>query len=612
MIGTGSVVEVAGSPGAGKTTVVPLVVESLRRSGLKPRGTVDVARDLAARGFLGSLTGAVPSVLRRRLLWGVYLIEAAVVGSWTVLRRPGLARVLRAQRRRPAAAMVSERRVIRWFIRHAGTEALFRRRARHGEVLVVDEGYLHRTVQLFTSSVERGVAVDLTSYLASIPPPTLAVVVDAPAAICVDRVRERGVWDIFAHCSEAEVAAFVENAATTVSEATRIFQDLGNRLVVVPNAGSPPPDFECVRRALADVPTSASTPFRPRWAPPRLGTVRYGLGRLVGPRYVASADVARILGAAGLRQTGPVRRFSTGRRSAIVGVDTDAGRVVVKRYPEHWAEASIRHEHAVLAHLATLQFPAVRLVVTPHGESVVFDGDAAHALFRHVDGRTYAGRHMTGRMREDLFTDLGRLLARLHGALEGFDPVHEHHLGLDPASGRPRRGLAAYLELLATVDAGRIDTGDRVESGRWLEERSSAIEDRLKALDARIGQRELSTTVIHGDFGAHNVIFTPNGPVLHDFELARTEWRLTEIAMVLTRLRDRMARRWFLEAYRRDTDLGDEWAALDDVVQWYLLTGALYAWEGYLARADGSRLDVARDRVEQALALGSQGAETWM
>ncbi|HVR31599.1 MAG TPA: phosphotransferase [Acidimicrobiia bacterium] len=608
MIGTGSVVELAGPRGAAKTTVLPAVVDALRLRGLVPRTPVEAARDLAARGPVGSLAALLPTTLRGRVLWGIYVVEASALGWWRVLRRSGLRSVVRDQVKRPATAMVPERRM-KSFIRHVGTDALFRRRARTAEVLVVADGYLHRAVQLFTSPSECASTAVVASYLTSIPPPALAVLVDAPPEVCVRRVAGRGVWPAFASRTEDEFAALVENASITTGAVFEVWAALGHRIVTVDNSGSSPGGAG-VASALDSEKIVAAPRFRSVWTPPRAGTVRHQAVSLIRPRAIGAADVVAILAKFGLVRTGPVRKFSTGRRSSLVGVETDGGRVVMKRYPSYWEEQSILHEHAVLAKLEAIDFPAVRVVGAPQGETVVIHDGSAHALFRHVDGRTSTGRYLPKRMRDDLFTNLGWLLAQLHASLSGFDPGHQHHLGFERVTSLPRRSLSTYLELLASVDTHRT-ADDAARLRHWLDERRADIEDRLVSTHRRLEGHSLSTTIIHGDFGAHNVLYGDHGAVVLDFELARTEWRLREIALVLTRLESEPARTALLEAYRAGSDLGDEWKALGEVVQWYLLTGGLDAWEDYLTRSDTSRLAVAKTRIERALALESERIVTW-
>lgn len=600
------VIEFAGTPGSGKTTVARHAADLLRAMGRTPATPVQLARDLAARGLVGRLAAAAPDRLRRRLLWAVYLVESTVAGVWSVLRRPALAATLLAQRRRPATSMTRRRGVVRWFLRHAGTERLFRRRAIEGEVLLADEGYLHRAVQLFASETERGVKDQLQRYVSAIPVPDLVVVVDTPVELCLERIEGRGVWDRWQGRPDA-LRSFLENAEATLVVTTAAAHDAGIDAVRVDNTGGEDQTATRLGHLLEAGLADRSWRFRPRWAAPRVGTIVHA-ARLPGPA-AGGPDLDRILETLGRRRTGRARRFSTGRRSAILGVRTDRGKVVVKRYGDHWSRDSVRHEHAVLDRLATARFPSVRLLASPGGETVFELNGHVYAAFDFVDGRSFAGRRLPDGRIADLFTDLGVLLAMLHDELEGHEPPHRHHLGVDPESGDRMKDLSWQIEQLQ--DLRRRNADGLPDAGRWMADRAGDLEERLVEVDARLRATAPRVTIIHGDFGPHNVLVTGSGPVLHDFELARTDWRLTDVVMLLSRLRSPVAKRSFVESYQVAASVSeDEWAALDDVWLHHTLTGAIQAWNTYLRRGDPSRLGLARRRAEQAVAAG--GAARWL
>lgn len=231
------VIELAGGPGAGKTTLLPMVVDAVVDEGLDP---VEAARDgrmLAQRTRPGrAVVRWLSDRNRDRALWLIYLVYATILGLGLAVARPGLLRMLVAQAGRPPEAMVSERHVVRWFIRHAGTERLFRRVGAAGEVLIVDEGYVHRVVQLFTSAVERADLAAVRRYLAQVPPPTLVVVVDAPADLAWKRIRSRGIWDRMSRVDEAALNSFVEHAFEAIALASACARESGWRVTTVDNS----------------------------------------------------------------------------------------------------------------------------------------------------------------------------------------------------------------------------------------------------------------------------------------------------------------------------------------------------------------------------------------
>lgn len=230
------VIELAGAPGAGKTTVLPLVVDAVRKRGLDVLDPQRAGRALAARTRPWEAFGRwVADRHRDRALWFIYVMYSTAFGVGLMLSRPGLARLLARQSRRPPEAMVSERHVVRWFIRHAGTERMFRRFGKMGEVLIVDEGYVHRVVQLFTSAVEQADTNAVRGYLLEVPTPELLVFVDAPADIAFSRIQARGVWMRMSELDDEDVATFVRNASEAVSHAAACVRNEGWRVVAVAN-----------------------------------------------------------------------------------------------------------------------------------------------------------------------------------------------------------------------------------------------------------------------------------------------------------------------------------------------------------------------------------------
>jgi hypothetical protein len=78
--------------------------------------------------------------------------------------------------------------------------------------LIVDEGFVHRTVQLNSSAVERPDRAQVVAYVDALPLTDLVVIVHAPPEVCRQRVQARGVWPRLQHRSAAEIAMFVTNA----------------------------------------------------------------------------------------------------------------------------------------------------------------------------------------------------------------------------------------------------------------------------------------------------------------------------------------------------------------------------------------------------------------
>lgn len=213
------IVEMLGAPGAGKTTMVVAVEDGCRAAGLTPFTIEGAARCFALRTVLGRVVDrVVPDRFDRRAQWAVYRLAS----GWHTVRFAVLhlrltRYLLTSQRGRPAAGDARGRRVVYWYLRMMGAYGFLRSKAAPDEVLVIDEGFIHRAVQLHASAVESPTGSQIAEYVGLLPRPDLVVHVDAPSAACWRRVQERGAWARLSHRSPAEIERFVQHAHATVT-----------------------------------------------------------------------------------------------------------------------------------------------------------------------------------------------------------------------------------------------------------------------------------------------------------------------------------------------------------------------------------------------------------
>jgi hypothetical protein len=231
------IVELIGPPGAGKTTLLPMVAAFFQELGLGAFSAVDAARPCARRTLPGAaVTHLSPQALHRPLLWQVFYRLSTMYRLKFIATHPQLTwRLARLQRQRPADADVRRRRVSHWFLHHVGTYEFFRTYARPDEVIIFDEGFAHRVVQLFSSSVEVPDAGQIATYLDGVPQPDLLVAVKASRETCEQRIYSRGVWDYLREKAPGEVSQFVANAHLAVNLALNQAREKGWRIVEVDN-----------------------------------------------------------------------------------------------------------------------------------------------------------------------------------------------------------------------------------------------------------------------------------------------------------------------------------------------------------------------------------------
>lgn len=189
------VVEFVGAPGAGKTTLAAATVAGLRRTGAAALTPTDAARPDAARTRVGrAVRDLAPPRLAGPLLWWLHLARGWVGRGHVARRQPRLVRhVLASQWRRPVPWRL-RRHALGWWFAHAGRRVAVRTGARPGEVLVVDDGFLHRAATLHASEHQRPDPGAVRAYVDLLAPADLVVHVRVPPGTCARRVAARGAW----------------------------------------------------------------------------------------------------------------------------------------------------------------------------------------------------------------------------------------------------------------------------------------------------------------------------------------------------------------------------------------------------------------------------------
>ena len=136
---------------------------------------------------------------------------------------------------------------------------------------------------------------------------------------------------------------------------------------------------------------------------------------------------------------------------------------------------------------------------------------------------------------------------------------------------------------------------------RSLQQRADALHGDLVEAAGRVQDANLPTLLIHGDYGTHNLLFRRDGTaVVHDFELARYDWRLLDIVIASLRLPpDQQSA--FIAGYREAGDLPDrELDLLPWLWRYHLLSGAVRSWHVYSELGGEARLSTARTRLVRA------------
>lgn len=346
------------------------------------------------------------------------------------------------------------------------------------------------------------------------------------------------------------------------------------------------------------------------WAPRPSRLYRYlhsRLRRLDIDREAA----AEVMSQYGLAAKTACRNLSMGWRNRSLVVNTPAGRKVLKLYRSNWPLGTVLCEHSVLTRLAQLNIPASRLVPTSDGRTYILRSAGIYAMFDYVEGQSLSLTFMPRALRTKLVVLSGKLLAQIHRALDGFVPHGQHHIGFDSYTGERRPSVSWFEGRVNELKekSRHLSAGPAGDHARRLAQVGAYVADTLYRLDEVLRGTDIPRVVIHGDYGFHNLVFQDSSTITAlDFELARLEWRLSEIVSTLPRYwrsddsEDLAAARLLLSAYEAVFPMSpEEWHLFPQVWAYQNLRAAVQYWNSYFeVSQDLRRLVRARDALARA------------
>jgi Ser/Thr protein kinase RdoA (MazF antagonist) len=250
--------------------------------------------------------------------------------------------------------------------------------------------------------------------------------------------------------------------------------------------------------------------------------------------------VERVLRAFGV-SAGSIAPIAAGNVNDSWRVDSAGRPWILRRYSTERLPAGIPFEHEVLRGLADGGWPVPTPVVAPDGSTLVKVDDRFYALFPYLPGERLddPARH-------------GAVLAGLHHA-------------------------TAVLRLTSRPTWPRLADYGRRPFGDLLAAYAAADPDGAAAVLLRHGHvarhlahapTTLPRLVVHGDFHTGNLLFRGGELTgVLDFDFARIDVRVADLAIALAFLGDRGQRDAFLAAYHAGFPLSPAEQALLPVLQ---------------------------------------------
>lgn len=235
------IIEFISTPGAGKTTLMPVVTAFMNDRGYRGHTVLEAARPFARRTPLGQTVGRLaPSRWENSLQWQVFYQLSKAYRSLFLSRHARLMWFAWGFQQRRPISRPDRRHVWHWFVHLTGVYEFLRRHAAPEDALVFDEGFVHRVVQLFASEHERPQPDLIARYLRLVPQPDLVIQPVASLPLCLERVRTRGVWDRFKDKQPADLAAFMGSAETAVATAVDYIRAHDWPLITVDTSAADP------------------------------------------------------------------------------------------------------------------------------------------------------------------------------------------------------------------------------------------------------------------------------------------------------------------------------------------------------------------------------------
>ena len=210
-----------------------------------------------------------------------------------------------------------------------------------------------------------------------------------------------------------------------------------------------------------------------------------------------------------------MRQFQNGQSNPTYHIQTSAGAYVLRRKP---SGNLLRSAHAIDREFTAMRSLAGSGVPVPNLHLLCTDEAVIGQMFyvmEYVDGRLFTDPRLlevTKTERRAMYLDMVRVLARLH--LVDYRSVGLNDFGY--ATGYVQRQVERW---------GKQYLATRVED-------NSDMDNLVAWLTARLPQHD-ETTIVHGDYRNHNILFHPTEPrvtAVLDWELATLGHPLSDLA----------------------------------------------------------------------------------
>ena len=224
-------IEFAGPPGSGKSTLTKNLVRRLRVLGVSAYTEDQAVTEYNSRSKIRKFVSPFFNETEQVSLLGKYF---SLRSPWYLyqfkLNHPDFWRVIQeSYHRRPINE--NHQDLIRNYFKR--TMIYYQFIVDHGnqdEVILFDEGFAHRITH-FVSEREVPDWIQIEKYLKFIPKSNSLVYLDVPPSICVERVQKRGLRGRLANLNGEELNSFISKSSQALDFGTSFLADQGVNII---------------------------------------------------------------------------------------------------------------------------------------------------------------------------------------------------------------------------------------------------------------------------------------------------------------------------------------------------------------------------------------------
>jgi len=232
-------VEFTGMVGAGKSTLALALKKLLQDNNFEALSLGEAIVNQMERSLLGRLVYSIaPVAWRTRVLYKVYSLGVEpLCRVHFAYENPRLVWKVCASQFHRQIPLRHRQAILSLFFKIAGGYQFLRHRLEPNQVVILEEGLIHRAVNLYAWEPKQIDPALLMTYFSLLPALDLVVLVRAPFDICMERAEFRGLPSRLHGKDESTVDRFMNHSAQIIGLASEFLASTDRPVVEVDNGG---------------------------------------------------------------------------------------------------------------------------------------------------------------------------------------------------------------------------------------------------------------------------------------------------------------------------------------------------------------------------------------